>query len=102
VQGETVSARKLIIQRLTQLPAPQSCQVVFIGSLEKDVAKTLSSLGPGVLTIGEGEKFIRESGMIAFIIENHRVRFDINITAAANASLKLSSRMLSIARSVEK
>ena len=40
--------------------------------------------------------------MIAFVIENRRVRFDINQTAAANAELSLSSRMLSVARTVEK
>lgn len=102
VQGEAVNARRLTIQRLSQLPVPKSCQVVFIGSSEKDVSKTLSGLGRGVLTVGEGEKFVREGGMIAFVIENRHVRFDINQTAAANAVLKLSSKLLSVARTVEK
>jgi hypothetical protein len=39
--------------------------------------------------------------MIAFVLENRRVRFDINQAAAENAGIKLSSRLLSVAKSVE-
>jgi len=102
VQGETVNSRKLVVRRLTQLPAPQTCQVVYVGSLEKDISKTLRSLGQGVLTVGEGDNFIREGGMIAFVVENRRVRFDIRQSSADNASLKLSSKLLNVARSVQK
>ncbi len=68
----------------------------------KDVTKTPSGLGRGVLTVGEGDDFVRQGGIIAFVIENRRVRFDINQAAAENAALKLSSKLLSVARSIEK
>jgi hypothetical protein len=45
---------------------------------------------------------MRAGGMIAFVIENRRVRFDINRAAAEKAALKLSSKLLSVARTVEK
>jgi YfiR/HmsC-like len=102
VQGEVVKSRKVNVQRLSQSPAPKSCQVVFIDSAEKDLPKTLNSLGHGVLTVGEGEKFIREGGMVAFVIEDRHVRFHINQTVALNAELRLSSKLLRVARSVEK
>jgi hypothetical protein len=102
VQGEEANGRKLIVRRMIQLPAPQSCQVVFIEASAKDLAKTLSGLGRGVLTVGEGGSFLRDGGIIAFVIENRRVRFDINQTAAEGAALKLSSKLLSVARSIEK
>ena len=59
-------------------PPPKTCQVLFVGRPEKDVPEDSSGLGPGVLTVGEGERFLRDGGMIAFVIENRRVRFDIN------------------------
>jgi hypothetical protein len=40
--------------------------------------------------------------MISLVVENRRVRFDINQRAAANAMLAISSKLLSVARSVEK
>ncbi len=69
---------------------------------EKDAARTLADLGTGVLTVGEGEKFLRDGGMIAFVIQDRRVRFDIDQAAAAKARLTLSSRLMNVARSVEK
>jgi hypothetical protein len=52
--------------------------------------------------VGEGENFLHEGGMIAFVVENRRVRFDIHVTAAANAMLTINARLLSVARTVEK
>lgn len=102
VQGEVVSGRKLIVRRIGEAPTAQTCQVAFLSAAEKDVRINFSALGPGVLTVGEGQGFLREGGMIAFVVENRRVRFDINQMAAENASLKISSRLLSVARSVER
>ncbi len=102
VQGEEANGRKLIVRRISQQPVPQACQVVFAEGATRDVRNPPSGLGRGVLTVGEGETFVREGGIIAFVIENRRVRFDINQTAAENAALKLSSKLLSVARTIEK
>jgi len=102
VAGEVVSDRKVVAERIRRAPAPRSCQVLFAGKSEKAIARVLSGLGPGVLTVGEAESFLRDGGMIAFVIENRRVRFLINQTAAENAGLKLSSKLLSVAKAVEK
>jgi hypothetical protein len=102
IAGESVNGRKLAIERVKRTPPPKSCQVLFLSKAERETNKTLPALGPGVLTVGEGDNFVHEGGVIGFIIENRRVRFDINQTAAENAELKLSSKLLSVARSVEK
>jgi hypothetical protein len=101
VEGESVNGRKIEIQRIVR-QTPASCQIVFAGGSEKDLPKVLAGMGPGVLTVGEGARFLREGGMIAFMLENRRVRFDINQSAAAKAGLRISSKLLSVARSVEK
>jgi hypothetical protein len=102
VSGEVVNGRKVVVERIKRTPEPKSCQVLFWSHPEGEVAKTLSGFGPGVLTVGEGDSFLREGGMISFVIDNRRVRFDIHQTAAENARLKLSSRLLSVARLVAK
>jgi hypothetical protein len=99
VKDEVMGGRRLMVQRISRPPEPKSCQVVFVSRQEK---ATPPALGPGVLTVGEGEEFLREGGMIAFVIENRRVRFDISQKAAAGARLTISSRLLNVARLVEK
>jgi len=100
--GETVAGRKVTVEKIKRAPAPKSCQMLFISSSEKEVRKIFPALGPGVLTVGEGETFTRDGGMIAFVIENRRVRFGVNQPAAENAGFKLSSKLLNVARFVEK
>jgi hypothetical protein len=101
VAGELVNGRKVTVQRIKHAPPPKSCQVLFAGESEKDTVKTLRGLGPGILTVGEGEGFVRQGGMIGFIVESRHVRFEINRTEAESAGIKVSSRLLNVAKSVE-
>ena len=102
VKGEGVNGHEIVIQRIRRAPAPKSCQVLFVGRAEREAARILSELGPGVLTVGEGEKFLQDGGIVAFVIEDRRVRFDINQRAVGNSALKLSSKLFNVARQVEK
>jgi hypothetical protein len=101
VKDEVVNGRKVAVQYIRQAPPPRSCQVLFSDGAGKE-SKAISDAEPGVLTVGEGESFIRDGGMIAFVIDNNRVRFEISQTATERAGLKLSSKLLSVAKSVEK
>ena len=100
VQGEEVSGRHVTVQRIRGVAAPKTCQVLYLRSSERELRQILASMPPGTLTVGEGDGFLSQGGMIAFVIENRRVRFDVNQGAASEAGLTLSSRLLSVARSV--
>jgi YfiR/HmsC-like len=102
VQGETVNRRRLTVRRIDEPPAPKTCQVLFIAASFKERHKLLTGLTPGVLTVSEGESFSSDGGMIAFVIDDRRVRFIINLAAAERAGLKLSSKLLAVAKAVEK
>jgi hypothetical protein len=102
VEGESVGGRNVAVLRIRKAPAPKTCHVLFISRSEKDVGAILSAAGPGVLTVSDRELFLREGGMIAFVVEDRRVRFDVSQRAALRASLAMSSRLLAVARSVQK
>jgi hypothetical protein len=102
VDGETVNARQVVVQRITGGRPLKSCNVLFIGSIERQGPKLLSGLDPGMLTVGDSPNFLHEGGMIAFVLEKRRVRFDVNLKAAENAGFKISSKLLNVARSVER
>ncbi len=102
VAGEDVSGRPLAVRRITRPPEPGACQVLFLAKGTGDVADVLRGLRRDVLTVGDRPDFLLQGGMIAFVLDNRRVRFDINQTAAEAAGLKLSSRLLMVARSVGK
>ncbi len=96
VEGESVSGHKLTVTRLRE-GQQASCQVLYMAG-----GQAGNTAAPGVLTVGESDEFIRHGGIIAFVIDNRRVRFDINLKAATSAGLKLSSKLLAVARSIER
>ena len=80
----------------------RECQILFIsGQDRKRLAQILGALqGASVLVVGEADGFLQAGGMINFVLENDKVRFEINSDAAARAGLKLSSQLLATARNI--
>ena len=101
VQGESVNGRRLVVRRLAR-SAPESCQVLFFSKSASKVHSVLSSLPAGVLTVGESEHFLADGGTISFIVENRRVRFGINQRNARGAGLRISSKLLNLAKTVQR
>lgn len=102
VAGESAQGHPLTVRRLSEPGNLQACQVLVLDSSQKETHRTLSELRGGILTVGDGANFTRDGGMIGFVIENRRVRFVINQRAAEQAMLRLSSRLLNVAKAVEK
>jgi hypothetical protein len=87
-----------VITRDVSLDELKTCQIVFISqSKQKNTTEILKALdGAGVLTVTENMP--AQSGiMINFILEDDRIRFEINNTAAEKVGLKLSSKLLILA-----
>jgi hypothetical protein len=80
----------------------QACNVVFIPRAEDDqLARILqNTTGRGVLTVGESQAFAKAGGMIRLLLEEKKVRFDVNTARAAAERLKISSQLLKLARNV--
>jgi hypothetical protein len=104
IRGKTVKGRRLSIRRIEPLKEKevQSCHVLFMSSSEeKRLPEVMQHLhGSSVLTVGEMERFIQSGGIINFVIEKNKIRFEINLTGAEQARLKLSSQLLSLAKVV--
>jgi hypothetical protein len=102
LNGKMIGARALRVQHFKQVQETQECQVLFLGTAEK---KTLAAVlgrlkGEPILTVGESENFAQGGGIIGFFLEENKVRFDINLDAAARARLKISARLLALAKTV--
>jgi hypothetical protein len=101
VKGETLNDRRLVVRRLRDPQEARDCHVLFVSPAEKRVAQVLASLREaGVLTVGDGNDFLDQGGMIRLFLEQSRVRFDINLDAAERSHLTLSSKLLRLARAV--
>jgi hypothetical protein len=102
IKGKTVNGRELVARRYKQVKETTTCQIVFISSSDKKVLRPIleSLIRPGALTVGETEGFAQLGGIINLTLEDNRVHFEINVDAAERARLKISSKLLNLAKIV--
>lgn len=103
VLAKTVTGRTLAIRRFAGVEALEPCAILFISSSEMPrLPEILARLqGTPVLTVGEADRFARRGGMIGFVSEDDRVLLEVNRAAAERAGLRLSSKLLAVARLVK-
>jgi hypothetical protein len=76
--------------------AAGGCGILFVGHDEAHaVAALLKVLGNApTLVVGEDAPFLRAGGMVAFILQDRKVRFSVSLANTAAAHVKLSSQLL--------
>jgi len=99
VSGKKINGRPIVVQALQSASAASHCQILFISSSEKNrFTEILQNLrGTAVLTVSDTDQFIESGGMVNFVPEATKIRFEINNEAAKAARLKISSKLLSLA-----
>jgi hypothetical protein len=100
VVGKTVQGRDLVIRKFHDGEDLRGSHILFISASEKKrLPQLLASLrGSSVLTVGDMDHFVESGGMIQFLIEDSRVRFAIDAGAATRSRLKISAKLLTLAR----
>jgi hypothetical protein len=73
------------------------CHIVFVAAGHEDAAILEAASGNAALSVGESEGFTERGGIINFINEGKKLRFEINTQAADRAGLEISSRLLQLA-----
>lgn len=102
IVDKAVNGHRIEIAHPDGVPQARACQIVFIAASEK--ARLVSILqglkGTSVLIVGDTPGFAALGGAINFVIDDGRVRFEINLKAAELAHLKISARLLTVAKVV--
>lgn len=105
VENKKLDGRSLVIKRLRwskDLKDLTECNILFISSSEKEHAAEVINIVKWlpILTIGETPGFAARGGIINLTLEDNKVRFEVNIGAAKQANLNISSRLLALAKIV--
>jgi YfiR/HmsC-like len=102
LESKTIGERPLFVRRTKWDQSLAGARALFV--VEHDPKKLRRILdaaaAAGVLTIGEGESFATQGGVIGLLVENRKVRFDVDTTAAQVAGLRVSSKLLALTRVV--
>jgi len=102
IQGKQVGAHPIQIRHVREKDDLHGCHLLFIAGKDKTRGPAILARlkDAPILTVGESENFARQGGIIGLSVQENKIRFDINLNSAQRANLKISSRLLLLAKSV--
>ena len=102
IRDKTVMGKKLAVKRFVRIQDAVNSHILFLSSSEEShlphILKVLEK--NTVLTVSDMEEFAERGGMVAFTVEDQKVRFNVNVGAVERAELKMGSQLLKLARIV--
>ena len=100
LREKKIHAYPLEIHRNPRKATLRHCHMLYITASQSSKLNIyLQQYGnANVLTVGENDTFLQNGGMIKFYIENQKVRFAINPKAISTTNLKVSSKLLRLAK----
>ena len=99
INGKSLKGRRIIVKRVRRMQKSDTCDLLFVsGSKRSILPKIFAAVkGKPVLTIGEMSDFTKAGGIINLVKTENRIKFEVNLKAAHQAGLKISSRILKLA-----
>ena len=104
VNGKSFDGREFVIRQISDIKQAARCHILFVSSSErKRCGAILAELrAGGVLTVGESDGFAEQGGMVNLKLESGKVQIQINLSAAEEARVRISSKLLSLAQIIQK
>jgi hypothetical protein len=102
VDGKRIANHPLQTRHVRDLASLHGCHVLVVASTDKSRLTAILDRvkNDPVLTVGDGDDFIAHGGIIGLTLQDKKIRFDINLNTAQRVNLKISSRLLLLARNV--
>jgi hypothetical protein len=103
IEGRTVNGREIVLKRLADGEESAGYHILFVAAAEqKRLPNLLAKLkADGVLTVGESDGFLERGGIINLARRDQRIALEVNLTAADQARIRISSKLLHVARVVK-
>ena len=100
VRGQEIGGHAFEVLRPQDSVTWRVCQLLFVADAE--IQRSAAGLGAikslPILTVSDGKGFAEAIGIIEFYVEGGRMRFAINVDAAERSGLRVSSRLLGLAK----
>lgn len=102
VTGKTINGHPFQVKRIRWGAEMKECHILFVSASEKNRVSQLGAAlqGASVFSVGDCAGFASHGGIAGFIMEQGRVRFEINAEAAKRSHLVVSSKLLALAKIV--
>ena len=102
IEGRTTKDRPVVVRRWRESDLAGGPHIVYVRRQESARLPAIAraAQATGTLVVSESEGALGQGSMINFQIVDGRVRFDVALAPVETAGLRISSRLLAVARDV--
>jgi hypothetical protein len=102
VSGEKINDKPIVTRRISRVQEAQACNILFISTSDESRLPAILPVARAMnlLTVSDMPNFANHGGTIGLVLQEEKVRFEVNRTAAEEAHLVLSSQLLKVASKV--
>lgn len=100
LDGQITAGKRLIVKRVNSMNEISACQILFVPSSQQSNLDSIINYTrqKQILTVGDTPGFSKKGVMVNFYTEDNRVKIEINMDATEQSKLKISSKLLKLAR----
>jgi uncharacterized protein DUF4154 len=100
VRGQTIEGRGLEVSSVSTDTPMRVCHVLFVGASALRLGTPLldNARALPILTVSDSGRFAQSTGMVELFVDAGRMRFAINVDAVQRSRLRVSSRLLGLAK----
>jgi hypothetical protein len=102
VPGRTVAGHPVVLKRLAEGESPKGVQLLFVGGADpgRHAALIAAAQHGGALVVTESDHGLAAGAAINLLVTSDHVGFEVSLEGAQRSGLRISSRMLAVARRV--
>ena len=101
VRDKRIGGHPIVVAHYASAASVGACHVLFVCDDQSDALdQVLQKAGGATLTVGDFDGFTDRGGLVRFFPEDNKVRFEINLDALRHSRLKISAKLLKLARIV--
>jgi len=109
IEKRSVGNKSIRLFRFQSINQVKDCHIVYFGKSKKKWGRSgfpltgILAVGSfkNSLTVSESKKFSKAGGMVAFFLENGKVKLHINLKALRQSGLEVSAKLLEVAEVYE-
>jgi len=98
--GQMIGERPIAVRHLQAVSADSTCHILYVAVNIPSAEAEDAVRGKPVLTVTDTSRATMGKSIVSFVVQDNRVRFDIDDAQAAESGLAISSKLLSLARTV--
>lgn len=100
--NRTLGTQPVVVQELQSLAGAGKCAMVFVARSAPAQPQNVAALSKtGIVTVGDAEGFAQDGGIIGMVVRDEHIALEINLRAAHDDGITISSRVLALATIVE-